>query len=421
MLVRRSLQKVLRSCALAGLLGLLAACPGLAQETKIASPRHLHVHTDFSGGSGVVESINQSTRTIRITPTEHPDRGWVCWWYVHVTGIEPGEMLTLDVGPAPWATPDRAAFSEDGQVWLQTASGRREGKRIVYQQRVERSEAWFAWATPFTVEDAQQVVEKAARKCSGVEAFELCRTREGRAVPALRVNESRSGNSRADGSPKFGIWIQARQHAWEAGSSWVCAGFIEWLVSADPRATRLREIAEITVVPVMDIDNVAIGAGGKDQSPHDHNRDWGDQPHWNAVAAAMKSIKAMDQEARFDLFVDLHNPGASSRHPFYYITPRHLLSEQGRKNLDHFLATSQTEMTGPLVYLGETHASGADYDPRWKFIAKNWVSLHCADHVVAVTLETPWNAEQSNEVGYRVIGRQLGLAIERYLRYDPRK
>ena len=63
---------------------------------------------------------------------------------------------------------------------------------------------------------------------------------------------------------------------------------MEWLVSDDPRAETLRKAAKIYVVPIMDIDNVAIGAGGKDQKPHDHNRDWSDQPHWHSVAAAQE-------------------------------------------------------------------------------------------------------------------------------------
>src|SRR5690606_35933588 len=195
-----------------------------------------------------------------------------CWWYLRVDGIEPGETIMLDVGQAPWATPDRAAFSLDGSMWQQTAPGRRDGKRIVYRQQIDARTAWFAWGPPFVPADAKALVEEAA--CSPhAEALLLCRTREGRDVPALRIAEG-------DLPPaeRRGIWIQARQHAWESGSSWVGKGFLDWVLSDAPAAQALRRQSLIVFVPIMDIDNVHRGAGGKNQVPQDHNRDWSDQP-----------------------------------------------------------------------------------------------------------------------------------------------
>ena len=65
--------------------------------------------------------------------------------------------------------------------------------------------------------------------------------------------------------------------------------------------------------------------------------------------------------------------------------------------------------------------SGAKYDPEaWTAISKNWVSHHTADHVVAVTLETSWNTPSSTAENYETVGRQLMIAVERYLRIDPR-
>lgn len=380
-----------------------------------AAEGELKVETEFPGGSAQVEQIDQQQRTVRLNPTAYQDRGWDCWWYLKVTGIRPGEAITLDVGKAPWATPDRAAYSEDNITWQQTAEGKRSGNRIVYQQTINSDTAWFAWGPPFVPADAERLVHETAEQSEFASAFELCRTRESRAVPALRVQQPGVSDDQ-----RHGIWIQARQHAWESGSSWVCQGLVEWLVSNDPRAEELRKKSLITIVPVMDIDNVAIGAGGKNQVPHDHNRDWSAMPHWRAVEAAMKAIQQQDQLRRFDLFVDLHNPGASSRNPYFYITPRDLLTEQGNRNLDRFLMSAREEMTGPLAFVGETQESGKSYDASWKNISKNWVSVNTAPHVVAVTLETAWNTPDSHTSGYRTVGRQLGVAIARYLRTNPR-
>lgn len=396
------------------LLAITCLCPPLDTNFRgRAAAGELEVDTDFPGGSAQLIAIDQTKRVVRLNPTLHEGRGWVCWWYFKLSGIEPGETITVDVGNAPWATPDRATYSTDNQNWFQTTAGVRAAKRIVIRQKVDSDTAWFAWGPPFVPSQAKQLVDWAADQCPEATALELCRTRGGRPVPALKIQPAGQ-----DQKKLIGIWIQARQHAWESGSSWVCRGLVEWLVSDDPRAVLLRKQARITIVPIMDIDNVAMGAGGKNQKPHDHNRDWSDHPHWPSVAAAAKQIKQMDESGQFDMFIDLHNPGANSRNPFFFTSPRRMLSDLGRANLDRFLATCRLEMTGPLAYKGETHESGENYDKRWKFISKNWVTFHTGERVVSVTLETAWNTQHSTTEGYQTVGLQLGQAIERFFRTE---
>jgi hypothetical protein len=363
----------------------------------------------------MVESIDQQQQTIRLNPFPHPGRGWACWWYCKVTGATPGVDVRINVGEAPWATPDQATFSYDRRLWQHTPPGKRSGKRILYELTPEAEEFWVAWGPPFLPDDAASLVENAATSPFAT-AIELCRTREGRPTPAVVVSDAVNERER------FGIWIQARQHAWESGSSWVAKGFLEWLVSDHKAAKSLRSKARIVVVPIMDIDNVYRGAGGKNQEPQDHNRDWSDAPHWRSVAAAQKAISDLDKSGQFDLFIDLHNPGANDRQPYFYVPPDDLLSAVGQRNLQRFIRTSKNSITGPLQFTGKIIASGAQYDPNaWSAISKNWVAMHCRDHVVAVTLETAWNTPQSTTVGYQQVGRELGMAINRYLETDVRQ
>ena len=390
----------------------------------------LLVDANFANGSGRVESLDQRTRTIRLSPTEHKQRGWACWWYVKVTGIRPGETVTLDVGKAPWATPARAAYSLDNQNWSQTNRGIRGQDRIVYRQRIDASEAWFAWGPPFTVADANALTEWAAVGIPQTRKIDLVRTRGGQVIPAIRVSATPADavtssktplSNQAENGRPYTIWIQARQHAWEAGSSWVCKGLVNWLASDDPRAESLRASSQLVIVPIMDVDNVLLGAGGKNQLPHDHNRDWSEEPHWPAVRAATAEIRALDRDDRFDVFIDLHNPGPRDDVSFFFVAPRELLTDKGRRNLQRLLATAQAEITGPLAFAGESRESGPNYDKEWRRISKNWVSFNTREHVVAVTLETTWNSPSSTISGYETVGRQLGLALERYLRTNPRQ
>jgi len=411
----------------AGLPAWRVACLGAilipaAGASRPARPA-LQVHTDFPGGSGQVIRIDQDKRVIRLRPSSHPGRGWACWWYVRLSGTRPGEAIACEIEGTPWAWPKRAAIRAADGTWGQTAAGRRRKKRpgekadaMVYGCRAPGREVWLAWGPPYLPRRAEALIAAAEKACPRAKGFALCRTREARPVPALRVSQRASGGAR-----RRGVWVQARQHAWEAGSSWVAQGFVQWLVSDDPRARALRAAADVTVVPIMDVDNVVRGAGGKGQEPHDHNRDWCDRPHWRSVAAAIREIRRLAGDGRFDVFVDLHNPAPGDGEPFFYVPPADELSELQARNLRHFLAAARAELTGPLAFRGRTKVSGRNYDKNYRKISKNWVSAHAGEHVLAVTLETAWNTPHSTRENYRRVGRELGLAIERYLREGTKR
>ncbi|MGE3809465.1 MAG: M14-type cytosolic carboxypeptidase [Gemmataceae bacterium] len=379
------------------------------------APSTLVVKSDFPGGSAKVEKLDQGARRIEIVPAGRAEHGWVCWWYFKVEGITPGETLTLDVGNGVWATPDRAAFSLDNKTWQHTPPGKRSKGRITYEVKVPATEAWFAWGPRFVLSDARALLDGWAKRSPHAKVIELCKSKAGHSVPALVVEQEG-----AKPEDRLGIWVEARQHAWEAGSSWVCRGFTDWLLSDDPRAETLRKKARITIVPIMDVDNVERGEGGKNQQPHDHNRDWSAEPVWPEVRAAQEQIAAMDKQGRFDLFIDLHNPGAGDKQPFFFVSPPELLTPVRRRNVDSFIEAAKAEMRGPLALSPKTRPSGANYDKNWQKISKNWVSANTKEHVVAVCLETSWNTPNSIPENYQRVGKELGLAVERYTRENVR-
>ena len=386
---------------------LLMSLPAAAEIT---------VSADFEGGSVHVHEINQGAGAIRVSPGENPGRGWPCWWYFKVDGLTPGQVLTIELtseghggGRGLWAMPQRAAWSSDGRHWQHTAPGEREGEAMIYRHKSEGATAYFAWGPPFLVSDALRLVDRLDDMSKDADDFTLAQSRDGQNVPALKV---RAGDR--DDDDRFGIWIQARQHAWEAGSSWVGRGFAEWIVSNDEDAKWLRHRAKIYFVPVMDVDNVFRGAGGKEQTPQDHNRDWSAEPHWPEVAAAQNKIRDMDERRDFDLFIDLHNPGPNDRHPYFYLPPSEFQKDPAL--YDRFIAAAAEHITGPLKLAEKQRISGANYDKKWQKISKNWVAEHVKGRHVAVTLETSWNTEHSTAEGYMTVGRQLGEAIAAYFK-----
>ena len=389
----------------------------------------LAVTTDFPGGSADVKSVDTESAVIHIAPRVRSERGWPCWWYLKVAGAREGQRITLKLSAAKaefrsgrvlnaaWSQPDQAAISIDNVIWTQTPKCRKEAGVATYSIAAPVSEFWLAWGPPFLPSHADEILKSIKSRLPDSAIFELAKTRGGRSVRGIGI-----GSAVETDSDRYGVWVQARQHAWEAGSSWVGRGFVEWLTGDDPAAVKLRRMATVYYVPIMDVDNVAMGAGGKDAVPRDHNRDWDDKPHYPEVSAAQQRILELNAKGRFDVFLDLHNPGGGERRPYFF----------GPINLGRLPAVQQQNHARWLAFCTAAISAPLPLEPQYKFatyvrtdeernrMSANWVRNHTAGHVLSTTLETVWNTPHSNQQGYMKVGAQLGMALGRYLDSRPR-
>jgi hypothetical protein len=340
-------------------------------------------------------------------------------------GLSIGEPVDVKVvaNPAPfrgkqvlnhtWLLPDRAAISGDNVLWKHTSEAQRDKKTASYTFEASSETMWIAWGPPFLPSHAKELFKQLSDKHPDTEVLELARTRGGLPVHAIRF-----GARPTEDAQPYGIWIQARQHAWEAGSSWVAQGFLLWTLSDDPAAAELRRKATIHVVPIMDIDSVADGTGGKASVPRDHNRDWDNDPEYPEVRAAQRRILRIHERQRFDVFIDLHNPGPNDRKPFFFGPKLEDLKPITQRNFVRWnaIARSTIERLEPDYRFAAYIKTQEEQDR----VSSNWVRNHTSPHVVALTLETPWNRPEGNQAGYQLVGRQLGQTVARYVAGDPR-
>jgi hypothetical protein len=405
--------------------GLVLLAGSIPSRTHAQSA--LTVTTDFEGGSARILEVDSANRTIRIAPGGNGNRGWVCWWSVRIDNAEAGQPITVELTAseqltrnqgklterplaAGWSMPARASTSHDGRSWQHSDPGIREKNSIRYEVVPKGSTLWVAWGPPFTPRDTAELLTLAEQKIPAAQRFELAQTRANRSVMALRVRDGETLGKRP------GVWIQARQHAWESGASWVARGLVEWLIAGEDSARWLTQNAEIVIVPIMDVDNVATGNGGKEEEPRDHNRDWDNVPVFPEVAAAQQCLRSWSAEDRLDFFIDLHNPAPNDPRPFFFAGPPELLSDLARDNRFLFLEVAQKHINGPLAVEPAPRITGPSYHPLWRQISGQWVTDHGNEHTVAICLETSWNTPQSTTEGYCAVGRQLGETIAEYLR-----
>ncbi len=385
----------------------------------------LQVSTDFPGGSAKLVAIDSAAGRIVIEPAAHADRGWPCWWYFRVDGAEPGQKLTLEITAssvpyrpearlaANWSLPQQPMISSDDVHWQKIAPGVIGEQGGSYEVTAPSERFWLAWGPPFLPVHGERLLAEIAEQLPAAERFELARTRGGRPVEAIRI-----GSPDAPGA----IWVQARQHAWESGSSWVGDGWLRWIASDDPAAEQFRDNHEIFFVPIMDVDNVVLGAGGKDAIPRDHNRDWADAPVYPEVAAAQTQLRRLIAQDRLRVFLDLHNPAPADHQPFFFgPLDYEQLDAEHRRRYDQFLELATEYIRGPLAIL-----------PRYRFatyvktqeernrVSGNWVRDRVGQNAIAMTLETSWNTPHSDIDGYRQVGRGLAQTVARFLQTpDP--
>jgi hypothetical protein len=396
-------------------------------STALGSDLPLQVISDFPGGSATVLGIEQDNNTVHIKPAGDPNHGWPCWWYFRLDGVDTNKPLVLEVTanqgvvqtgtpgktrklPADFSLPEYAAISTDGTNWEHTGRGERQGGHSVYRINAASSTLWLAWGPPFTLKEDNQLIQNTCAHCPNAKSFVLAHTRGGRPVPGVRISQPGA----TDG-PRYSVWIQARQHAWESGSSWVARGFADWLVSNDPAAESLRKKADIVIIPVMDVDSVETGQGGKEQIPHDQDEDWSPTPYFPEVMAGMRSLSALAKADRLDLFLDLHNPGYGARDIDFYLPAGPLLFPARVGNDENFFKIVKEQMTGAIKFNGRIGPDGKTYDPVVDTSVDTWAAAQCQAHAISFTMEVPWNISAGTQDGYMNVGAQLGRSIELYL------
>ena len=379
------------------------------------------VHTDFEGGNVEVVHLDQASKKLCIMPALREGRGWPCWWSMRVEGLTPGTELTLEVQAQAkpysenrilersWCQPMHAWISEDGgENWSPSPRGNLNSeKQMVYKIPIRRSVMQVAWGAPFVASDAEKLLQSIAERVPDSRRFELAKTRGGRSVNGIRIGRE---------DARYQVWVNARHHAWESGGSQVGRGFIEWIASDNPTAVAARKEACIHFIPIIDVDNVVLGAGGKDAQPRDHNRDWADAPFYPEIHAAQEMIRAIHDKRGLDVYIDLHNPGAKD--PVFFYGPFGYNELQGRlrKNYERWIELAAKNIREPVPVVPEYRfATYVKTEEERNRMSSGWVRNCIDDKGISVTLETGWNNIAMSVAGYSSIGAGLGKTLAEYL------
>ena len=277
------------------------------------------VHANFEAGN--VEKVEQISEThFRCgvpgeTDQDHRNRQ-PSWFYFRIDGLD-GREITIDLvgleGEYNYRPHDgrglrtmRPVYSYDNQHWTHFEKvewlDKPSTSRLTL--RPTGKQLWVARIPPYATRDLQALMER-SRKYPYFRQATVGKTVEGR--PMLLVTIT---NPKVPDSSKKTIWLMARQHSWESGTSWVAEGAMRFLLSSDPQAGRIRDNYIFKIFPMADPDGVARGGVRFNKNGYDLNRNW-DTPDARLMPEIWAQRKAVldwvDGGKHVDLFLTLHN------------------------------------------------------------------------------------------------------------------
>ena len=226
------------------------------------------------------------------------------------------------------------ALSPDGEQWTTMPTDALPGNRVRVTVTMPGETLYVARMQPYRLSDLDRLLDR-VRSSPHASVTTIGHTVQGRPLEIIRIGDEApdrspgatarspvAGNvepgTRGPSPGRHRVFVRARAHPWEAGSSWVVQGLIERLLRDDADATRWRERYVLYVLPMANKDGVARGGTRFNVNGKDLNRNW-DRPANAALvpenAALERWLEGMLAAGRAPhLAIELHNDGRGLLH-----------------------------------------------------------------------------------------------------------
>lgn len=220
----------------------------------------------------------------------------------------------------PWYRP---VFSEDGEHWshVENPVWDEAADELTMKLRPRGNRLWVAHVPPYTHARLRQFLD-AIRPSPHARIEVIGQSVLGRDLHLVTVTNL----ARPDAGKKI-IWMQARQHAWECGTSFLLEGALRFVLSDDPAAQKLRDENVFLFVPMINVDSVIAGEVRFNINGFDPNRQWDE--------------------------VDLRDRRWLERIPEIWYVKKALLAQQSRQPIAIALNLHNTEMNEYLETMAD--------------------------------------------------------------------
>ena len=289
------------------------------------------VFSDFENGNVEFIAYDSVLNKIIIEPSlENKINTTKCWFYFGITNYDTTQHLTIEYYyTAHVIAPKNPVYSYDKKKWFRLEANYSEIRAKNVKHKFLKDTVYFAAGYPYSYSKVLYFVDSISQN-PYIDTTTLVFSENRRRVPMFVVKDTSE-------TPTDLIWIIGRQHAFETTMNYVLEGIVNFLISDNEKAVKLRKNTIIYVVPMMDVDNVVLGASGRMQKPIDFNRDWSEKPHWNAVKMVQQKIYQTSQLYNYRLFFDVHSTFPGATKPIFGFFNEYYKGTDGYNNLRTFL------------------------------------------------------------------------------------
>ena len=198
--------------------------------------------------------------------------------------------------------------SEDGRQWRPVPTESAPDNRVLLRVEMRGPKLYVARTEPYRLSDLERLLTS-VRTNRLVEIASIGKTAGGQDLEIVRIG---------DPAAPYRVFVRARAHPWESGSSWIAQGLIERLLKNDDDARRFLKAYSLYILPMANKDGVARGRTRFNVLGKDLNRNW-DKPADAELspenAALERWLEGMIAAGRRPhLAVELHNDGSGRLH-----------------------------------------------------------------------------------------------------------
>lgn len=186
------------------------------------------------------------------------------WWFVRLTGVKPGDTSRITISGDGWNGTKYAppVYSYDGINWQPFLHSEvTHMRRIVINNKnyfeyrlnhiFDKSEVYVARYFPYTFSRLNDFIKKHRRdKWFKIDTIGL--SPKNRPIYMITIT-----NPDYNDNEKKRIWVHARTHPSETGSSFVAEGLVDYLLSEESQVDLTRLI--FNIVPMVNVDGVIEG------------------------------------------------------------------------------------------------------------------------------------------------------------------
>eukprot|EP00873_Tetraselmis_striata_P041217 jgi/Tetstr1/461481/TSEL_006587.t1 len=338
-----------------------------AESQELLPRGHLMFHADYEGGN--MESVKASADLAEYEVTLRHDSmapRYRLWFWFTVNNATPGQRAIISVvnfsktkslyrhGMTPIVrSTSRPAWQRlpPKSVFYYRSSKHKNGYVLsfvfVFDQADDEYE--FAYTYPYTYTHLQRQLASYDRMALPFCRRELlCRTPQMRRMDVLTICDppeaclaaaeepgegmyewqrnsvARLGPVLPNGARRPVVVLTARVHPGETPASFLCHGFLEFLLSSAPEAQALRREATWVVVPMLNPDGCFMGHYRADFAGVDLNRMWA-APSRELEPSLFHTLRVLSKYDRHpcftaDVFIDIH-AHSTSKSGFLFCNP----------------------------------------------------------------------------------------------------